>query len=93
MRGVFLVCLSGGPIEELADLLRARYPEPDHYQLSKRAFLVRADSISDWVADSIGIKSDDRIEGATGVVFRLRGSYAGFFERSVWEWLDLEALR
>ena len=39
------------------------------------------------VAVRAGIKGEDRIEDASGVVFRLNGAYAGFAARSLWEWL------
>ena len=88
---VFFVHFSDGPLDELKARITERYPNAQHYQLSKNTYLVRDHSICEQVAHNIGISGRDRIEGTTGIVHRLgrRVSYSGFYDRSVWEWLDL----
>ena len=63
---------------------------PQHFKLNDTFFLVRSDGISEDVAINTGIKGDDRVEEATGVVFRLNGAYAGYASNSLWEWLMSE---
>ena len=84
---VFMVCLSDGPLAELADRIKSNYP--DRFKLSQRVYLVRSNSISDYVAQNVGVKGPDRIDESTGIVFKLGPAYAGFHSRSVWEWLSL----
>ncbi len=50
-------------------------------------FLVSTDVIAETIAINVGIKGDDRIEDANGVVFRLKASYSGYAARSLWDWL------
>ncbi len=56
------------------------------YRLSPSVFVVAADLLSDELAERAGIKGEDRLRGATGVVFRI-DSYSGFTDRSMWEWM------
>lgn len=42
--------------------------------------------VSENVAVAAGIKGEQR--RASGVVFRLNGSYSGFTKRTLWEWLN-----
>ncbi len=56
------------------------------YRLSPSVFVVAADLLSSELAESAGIKGEDRLEGATGVVFRIDG-YSGFTDGSMWEWM------
>ena len=42
--------------------------------------------VSEKVAVAAGIKGEQR--QASGVVFRLNGSYSGFTKRTLWEWLN-----
>ena len=60
---------------------------PDFYQLSNTFFLVQSNALARKVAAAVGIKGDDRIEDAQGVVFRLNRAYAGYSSRDLWEWL------
>jgi len=70
--------------EEVNDRLKSR--GASFHRLSSTVFVVAADLLSDQIAELAGIKGDDRLQSATGVVFRI-DSYAGFASRSVWEWL------
>ena len=60
---------------------------PNHYRLNDTFLLVQGDALAETVAVSVGIKGDDRIEAARGVVFRLNMAYAGYSVRSLWDWL------
>ena len=88
---VFFVHFSDGPLDELKARITERYPNAQHYQLSKDTYLVRDHSICEQVAHNIGICGPTRVDGTTGIVSRLgrRVWYSGFYDRSVWEWLDL----
>ena len=90
---MFFVHLSDGPLDELKTRITERYPNTQHYQLSKNTYLVRDHSICEQVAHNVGISGPDRVEGTTGIVHRLgrRVFYSGFYSPSVWEWLALEA--
>ena len=86
---IFAVVLTGGSVDGPVQRLKERYSaSEEHYEMSQRFHLVRADSISKWVADHLGL-SGENTEGPTGVVFRLNDEYSGFNDRSLWEWLDL----
>ena len=61
---------------------------PTHYRFSDTVFLVSDDALAETVSASVGIKGDDRIDEAGGVVFRLNGAYAGYTKRVLWEWLS-----
>ena len=75
---------------QISERIRSQYPgTTEHFKLSDNLYLVRSDSIADAVARAVGIKGDDLIENATGIVFRLNTAYAGFASRSIWEWLEL----
>ena len=90
--GVFAVFLQESLPQvrtQISNRIQEQYPNPKHYKLSDNLFLVRSYSITDAVARSIGIKGDEAIEHATGVVFKLNAAYAGFAKRAIWEWLAL----
>lgn len=85
---VFAVHFSSETPNEQAGRLRDAFPDLQHYRLSERFYLVRADTIAQQVADKIGLDGNDP-DGPTGVVFRLNASNAGFDEGAVWDWLRL----
>ncbi len=74
------------PNSEVANLIKERYPEC--YEFSDTVFLISQDSLTETIAQEVKIKGDDRIEAATGAVFKLNGAYAGYASRSLWEWLE-----
>ncbi len=61
---------------------------PNYYKLSDTAFLVSSDRLTQDIAENIGIKGENRIENSLGVVFKLNNAFSGYFEGSLWEWLD-----
>ena len=74
------------PNSEVANLIKERYSEC--YEFSDTVFLISQDSLTETIAQEVKIKGDDRIEAATGTVFKLNGAYAGYASRSLWEWLE-----
>ena len=73
---------------EVSERIAVQYPQ--HYVLNNTFFLVRSDKITEKVAIDVGIKGDERIEDALGVVFKLNGTYAGYASRALWDWLTIE---
>lgn len=87
---VFAVHLSGDDVEAQAERLLAKYPGSKHFRVSERFYLVRADVLSNEVADRLGFDPDtasDRPDAGAGSVFKLNTSYAGWDKRTMWEWL------
>ena len=72
--------------DQVANRIEEHYPL--FYPVNEKVFLVRTGEISEQVAFKVGIKGDDRIDDALGVVFKLNGAYSGHAPRSIWEWLD-----
>ena len=58
-----------------------------NYRLNDTFYLVQSATIAETVAIAAGIKGDDRVEAARGVVFKLNRSYSGYTARSLWDWL------
>lgn len=73
---------------EVSKRIEMRYPQ--HYALNNTFFLVRSEEITEKVAIDVGIKGDERVEDALGVVFKLNGTYAGYAPRALWDWLTIE---
>lgn len=69
---------------ELSTKIREEYP--DCQEISPTAYLVEADSLSEGIASQVGIKGDNRIDGASAVVFGLDGFYSGYAPGTIWEW-------
>lgn len=61
---------------------------PANYRLSDTLFLVRTPSLAEDVAVATGIKGDNR--RFSGVVFKLNEAYAGYYNRTLWDWLGDE---
>ena len=86
---IFAVHISDDSPAEVVNRLRAQYPTPQHYEVSERFFLVSDETISEFIAENIGIRGDNRVGGSRGAVFGLNGEYSGFDNRAIWEWLDM----
>ena len=72
--------------EEVVDRIRDQYSE--YYEVSDTFFIVATDSLTNIIAEAIGIKGENRIEGSSAVIFKLNGAYSGYATRSLWEWLE-----
>ena len=55
----------------------------DTHQVNPTVLVVRSVAHDPAVVSSLARMSDER----SGVVFRLNGSYQGFFYKSLWDWL------
>lgn len=73
------------PNDEVAARIKEKYPEC--HQVTDTGFLVQSREITQDVAMKAGIKGENRVEDAGGVVFKLNGAYSGFASRALWEWL------
>ena len=62
---------------------------PNHFPLSDTFFLVDSDTIAETVAAKTGIKGEEQVKNASGVVFKLNSGYAGFTARALWDWLKV----
>lgn len=77
---------------EVAQRIKTEYP--NNFMYTDTFYLVESNSIAATVALNIGLKGDDRIEEASGVVFKLNHSFSGYTKRSLWDWLsDVEDLK
>lgn len=81
---VFAVVLNE-PNGDVARRVGGKYP--NHYKMNDTFFLVQGDGIAQSVSEAVGIKGDDRVEDARGVVFKINHSYSGFTSRALWDWL------
>ena len=90
---IFLVALDEPSEQIFKDTMRLAYPSPKSYEHTPTLFFVQDDNIPDAIAKKLKIKVDieeeDRL--AFGIVFRLEGSYSGYTDRALWDWLTLSA--
>lgn len=63
---------------------------PGSYEYTKTVFLVRVDSstLASDIAKGIGLKGNDRVKDASGVVFKLNRGYSGYTKPELWDWLS-----
>ncbi len=74
-------------LDKAKELLQEHYPDDHHqYHSNPKLFLIDTKDIADKIAQNIGIKNDEYPD-IVGAVFKLNGSYAGFTNGSVWDWL------
>ncbi len=67
-------------------LLKKRY-EKNAYKIKDGVVLVASNDLSSEIADYSSI-SKEKDDGVRGAVFKLNGSYAGYAQGSLWEWLE-----
>ena len=82
---VHMIVLSR-PNDAVASRIQETYP--DNYKITQTCCLVQSKDITQKIAVTVGIKGENRIDNATGAVFKLNGAYSGFASRALWEWLD-----
>lgn len=75
------------PNEAVRNRIRASFPSESCYEYNRMMFFVTSEKLSEEVARSIGLKGDNRIGPASGVVFKLTSAYSGYTTRDLWEWL------
>jgi len=81
---VFAVHISNPDPEPVAKAIKREYPEPNHFPVSERFFLVSADTLARAVGETLGFDAD----GLKGTVFKLNAAHYGFDRRDMWEWLE-----
>ncbi len=92
MRHSFLVVLNDSDdanSKKAAETLLSLY-EGAYAIIPNTVYLVSSDEIARDIAIRIGVRredSEDEHPTARGAVFRINGVYAGFNDRSLWEWL------
>jgi len=79
------------PNSEVWERLTEAYPNSNHFVLNSTFALISGGDVSENVAQNVGIKGEDRVESASGVVFRMSSAYSGFTTASLWEWLGLHS--
>ncbi len=88
MAKMYAVALDS-PDATVGERLRTKYDKVFAYTDAFYLVVGGVNDVTDDVAVAAGIKSDRR--QASGVVFRLNGSYSGYAKRALWEWLhDME---
>ncbi|MCY4162778.1 MAG: hypothetical protein OXE93_00960 [bacterium] len=85
---VFAIHITDDPTNSAKSKLEKHYQEPLHYQIAENSYLIRSNSIAQTLAETIGIDGSAGETGPKGVVFKLNAAYAGFNDRSIWEWLS-----
>lgn len=73
--------------EQVVAQIKDAYPKHLHYALSENLYLVSSPGTPQTIAKEIGLDGSE--SSASGVVLKLNGSYTGFYEPGVWDWLDL----
>ena len=68
---------------------RTRRHYPDSYKYTDRFFLVRGDidDLASTIAAKVGLKGNERVPDASGVVLKLNQGYSGYTKPDLWEWL------
>ena len=63
---------------------------PKRFKYTDTCYLVAFDEqvITEDIAEKVGLKGEDRIEDASGVVFKLNSAYSGYTKKTLWEWLN-----
>jgi len=68
-------------------LLKSKYGE-NSYEVKESVMLVASNNLSSDIAKFSSIAKSDADDGVRGAVFKLNGSYAGYAQGSLWEWLE-----
>lgn len=87
MPDIFLLVLSEKS-QEIEQKIKTFYPKRYH-QFSDTIFLISADTTTRKVAVNVGVRDDEFPH--EGAVFKLEGSYSGFADPGLWEWLKKES--
>lgn len=76
------------PNNEVAKRITTAYSKLFKY--TDTCYLVAFDEavITEDIAEEVGLKGEDRIEDASGVVFKLNSAYSGYTKKTLWEWLN-----
>lgn len=73
--------------QEMAEQIESMGYIRSVYMLTDKALLIRCHAdLPRVVSDSLGM-SDEHSEPVVGVVFKLNGSYFGYYGKDLWDWL------
>ena len=81
---IYIIVLEEPTAPKAEDRVRRLYH--DAYKIRDGVFLISHDGIAEEVSVSLGIK-DELQPDMTGGVFKLNGSYSGYAQRAMWDWL------
>ena len=85
-RNTFIVVVEDESKEIVEGQIKNVFPD-HHYQIADNCFLISTHkSMSGRVSIEIGIDGENR--KAAGAVFKLNGSFAGYTDKSLWDWMD-----
>ena len=73
--------------ESAVERAESAYTEQDTYQINDMAILIRTKDSPLDVAHSCGIRGENRVEGASGVVYRIPRGWAGYADKELWKWM------
>ena len=68
-------------------LLSDKYEE-NAFKVRDDVMLVASNGLSSEIAANSSLTKDREDEGVRGAVFKLTGSYTGYANGSLWEWLE-----
>ncbi|MCY3955354.1 MAG: hypothetical protein OXF47_05110 [Nitrospira sp.] len=76
------------PNDGVAERITTAYSK--RFKYTDTCYLVAFDEaiITEDIAEEVGLKGEDRIEDASGVVFKLNSAYSGYTKKTLWEWLN-----
>ena len=83
---VFVVLLKA-PNQAVRNRIKTEFSDEDRLEFSPMTFFVSSSKLAEEVAQTVGLKGEDRIQTASGAVFRLSSAYSGYTSRNLWEWL------
>lgn len=72
--------------EKIRELIESNYK--DHMFIHDGYCLVKANVTSGSITEKLGIWNADTKESSWGVVLKLNGSYSGYADGEIWNWLD-----
>ena len=75
------------PNEVVRSRIEDSFPNPNHFLLGDRFWVVTGTGVSEHIATRVGLKGPDRAPDVSGVVFRLQRGYSGYTNPGLWEWL------
>jgi hypothetical protein len=83
---VFAVLL---PIEnpKLTDIIKNKFPEPDHYQITSTQWLVSAKGTAKQVSDTLGVSAKEKEDRMGSAVILAISSYWGVASTELWDWI------
>lgn len=78
------------PSPGVAERTRKHYP--GSFEYTDTFFLVHGeiDDLASTIAAKVGLKGEEQVSGASGVVFKLNHGYSGYTKPDLWDWLSTQ---